>query len=218
MGDGFLAIWSDIDPAAETDYLHWMTREHAIERVGIPGFLAVRMFRALDVDARRYFILYELEHAGVVGGADYLARLNQPTPWSQRIMPQLRNFARGGGHVGARTGTGQGGFLAALRLGSGGGADAAGVAAVARKHDRIASVQVLKTDHAQTSIQTREKGMRAGDGSFDGLLVIEGLDVQSVRAAVDLAATKLPIVGANPTVIYTTVFSLDRRSLEGRIS
>ena len=82
MSDGFLAIWSDIDPAAETDYLHWMSREHAIERVSIPGFLSVRLFRALDVDARRYFILYELENAGVVGGPDYLARLNQPTPWS----------------------------------------------------------------------------------------------------------------------------------------
>jgi hypothetical protein len=70
MGDGFLAIWSDIDPAAETDYLHWMTREHAIERVSIKGFLAMRMFRALDVNARRYFILYDLESAGVVGGAD----------------------------------------------------------------------------------------------------------------------------------------------------
>lgn len=109
-------------------------------------------------------------------------------------------------------------LLAALRLGSGAAADAAGVAAVASKHDRIASVRLLKVDHAQTSIQTREKGMRAGDGSFDGLLVIKGLDVQSVRAAVGPAATKLPIVGANPTVTYTTVFSLDRRSLEGRIS
>src|SRR3954452_7470960 len=105
VDSGFLAIWSDIDAAAETDYLHWMSREHAIERVSIPGFLAMRMFRALDVDARRYFILYELEHGGVVSGPDYLARLNQPTPWSQRIMPQLGNFARGGGHVAAAFGT-----------------------------------------------------------------------------------------------------------------
>jgi hypothetical protein len=207
MAEGFLAIWSDIDPAAETDYLHWMTREHASERVGIPGFLAVRMFRALDVDPRRYFILYELEHAGVVGGADYLARLNQPTPWSQRIMPQLRNFARGGGHVAAVSGTGRGGFIAALRLDSVAGADVA--VAASAKHDRIAAVRVLATDHAQTSIQTREKGMRGGDRSFDGLLVIEGLDVPAVRAAVEQVAPG----GSGDRAVYTTIFALNRRAL-----
>jgi len=95
-GRGFLAIWSDIDAMAETDYLHWMTREHAIERVNIPGFLGMRMFRALQGDLPRYFILYEVETPDVVGSAAYLARLNSPTPWSQRIMPQLRNFIHRG--------------------------------------------------------------------------------------------------------------------------
>lgn len=211
MGEGFLAIWSDIDPAAETDYLHWMSREHAIERVSIPGFLAMRMFRALDVDARRYFILYELDHAGVVGGPDYLARLNQPTPWSQRIMPQLGNFARGGGHVAAAFGTGRGGFVAPLRIESVG--TAAEIAGTVVKQDRIASVRVLATDQAQTSIQTREKGMRSGDRSFDGLLLIEGLDVVAVQAALERASAKLRIEGVNDLTVYTTIFALDRRGI-----
>jgi hypothetical protein len=211
MGDGFLAIWSDIDPAAETDYLHWMSREHAIERVSIPGFLAMRMFRALDTEARRYFILYELENAGVVGGPDYLARLNQPTPWSQRIMPQLRNFARGGGHVVARSGAGRGGFVSVLRLDAAAAAEAADAAAAAVKLDRIACVRVLATDQAQTSIQTREKGMRHGDRSFDGLLLVEGLDGPSVRAAIDLAATR---VGSTAdSTVYATILALDRRQI-----
>ena len=210
MGDGFLAIWSDIDPAAETDYLHWMTREHATERVSIPGFLAMRMFRALDVDARRYFILYELEHAGVVGGPDYLARLNQPTPWSQRIMPQLKNFARGGGRIAAGFGMGRGGFVAPLHIEAVG--SAAEIAGAVAKQDRIASVRALATDQAQTSIQTREKGMRSGDRSFDGLLLIEGLDLGSVRAAVELASSRLKLA-ANKVTIYTTIFALDRRML-----
>ena len=28
-GAGFLAIWSDVKAEQETDYLHWLTREHA---------------------------------------------------------------------------------------------------------------------------------------------------------------------------------------------
>ena len=114
QGSGYLAIWSDLAPEHETDWMHWMTREHSSERVGVEGFLACRIFRAYGLGVRRYFILYELENAAVVGGPDYLARLNAPTPWSQRIMPLLKNFARGGGTVVASAGIGQGGYIAAL--------------------------------------------------------------------------------------------------------
>src|SRR5258705_11155037 len=116
QGAGYLAIWSDLTPQDETDGDAWIPREHAAERVGIGGFLACRIFRALGVSVNRYFILYELEDERVVGGADYLARLNAPTPWSQRVMPRLGNFARGGGRIAASAGSGQGGIVAPLRL------------------------------------------------------------------------------------------------------
>jgi hypothetical protein len=35
--NGFLAIWSDVARGEETNYLHWLTREHTAERLGIPG-------------------------------------------------------------------------------------------------------------------------------------------------------------------------------------
>jgi hypothetical protein len=98
-GTGFLAIWSDLAPEDETDWAHWMTREHSSERVRIEGFLGCRIFRALGATVNRYFILYDLERPEVVGGGQYLARLNAPTSWSQRIMPRLRNFVRGGGRA-----------------------------------------------------------------------------------------------------------------------
>src|SRR3954470_18522789 len=115
-GAGFLAIWSDIEPAALTDYRHWLTREHTTERVTTKGFLAVRVFRAERSDLNRFFILYELQSPEVLDGPDYLARLNAPTPWSQRIMPQLGNFIRGGGVMTARAGRGEACIIAALRI------------------------------------------------------------------------------------------------------
>ena len=45
-GAGFLAIWSDVEQKALTDYRHWLTREHTTERVTTKGFLGVRVFRA----------------------------------------------------------------------------------------------------------------------------------------------------------------------------
>ena len=85
-GAGFLAIWSDVEPKALTDYRHWLTREHTTERVTTKGFLAVRVFRAERTEPDRFFILYELEAPEVLDGPAYLARLNAPTPWSQRII------------------------------------------------------------------------------------------------------------------------------------
>ena len=101
-GAGFLAIWSDVERSNLTDYRHWLTREHTTERVTTDGFLANRVFRAIRADIERFFILYELEKPEVLDGPAYLARLNSPSPWSQRIMPQLGNFMRGGGAVIAR--------------------------------------------------------------------------------------------------------------------
>src|SRR5690348_5405303 len=114
-GTGFLAIWSDIEPADLTDYRHWLTREHTTERVTTPGFLACRVFRAMRADINRFFILYELEAPEVLDGQAYVARLNSPTPWSQRVMPRLRNFVRGGGAMLARGGRGEGATILALR-------------------------------------------------------------------------------------------------------
>src|SRR5262249_15388767 len=154
QGAGYLAIWSDLAPEDETDWAHWITREHAAERVGINGFLACRIFRALGAAANRYFILYALDDENVVGDADYLARLNARTPWSQRIMPKLGNFARGGGRIAASAGLGQGGIVAPLRLDAAPAFDAAAVTAELAQLDRIMAGRLLLTDIAKTSIKT----------------------------------------------------------------
>jgi len=216
QGAGYLAIWSDLTPDDETDWAHWITREHAAERVGVNGFLACRIFRALGTAANRYFILYELDDENVVGGADYLARLNAPTPWSQRIMPKLGNFARGGGRIAASAGVGQGGIVAPLRLDAAPSGHAAALTADLARLDRIIAARVLLTDAAKTSIPTSEKGMRANDGSFAALLLIEGLDEAAVRAALHHARKALPAhdrAAVDALPLYRLAFSLPKRLL-----
>jgi hypothetical protein len=218
QGNGYLAIWSDLTPEDETDWAHWITREHAAERVGINGFLACRIFRAQGIAANRYFILYELEDENVVGGADYLARLNAPTPWSQRTMPKLGNFARGGGRIAASSGIGQGGIVAPLRLDTVPSWDAAAVTAELARLDRIIAARVLHTDAAQTSIKTREKGMRSNDGSFAALVLVEGLDETAVRQALHHLRPALPAQdhGAiDDLPLYRHAFSLPKQLLPG---
>jgi hypothetical protein len=212
-GKGFLAIWSDLAPEDKTDWSHWMTREHSSERVGIEGFLGCRIFRAEGTTVNRYFILYDLAMPDVVGGAQYLARLNAPTPWSQRMMPRLRNFARGGGQVVAGAGIGQGGVLAVVPLQSG-PAHPDEIATVIASMDRIVAAHVLVTDDVQTSIATREKGMRSEDASFAALLLIEGLDENAVRTALwrlRSAAPEIAVEAMEAQPIYRMCFGLQGR-------
>src|SRR4051812_27731717 len=211
-GAGFLAIWSDVEPAALTDYRHWLTREHTTERVTTKGFLAVRVFRAERSDLNRFFILYDVEAPEVLDGPAYLARLNAPTPWSQRIMPQLGNFVRGGGVVTARAGRGEGSTVVAMRMERLPQAPrrlAEDIAAL----DGIAAVQIGATDLARTSVPTIEKGMRRQEGVFAGLLLIEALDEKSLRDALRKAAEMAPdVVGdAGDPEIYQGIFALDAR-------
>jgi hypothetical protein len=211
-GNGFLAIWSDIEPDRLTDYVHWLTREHTGERIGITGFLGVRVFRALGIDAVRVFILYELDGPDVLSGNAYLSRLNAPTPWSRRIMPTLGNFIRGGGRSVASAGIGQGGVIGVLALKET-PANAAQLAAEIAALDRIAAVRVLETDRAGTAVQTREKAMRGDDRSFGGLLIIEALDADALDHA--LAALRDPASAfkpdpAVPALHYTQIFALAR--------
>ena len=69
----------------------------------------------MDFDIRRYFIVYDLESPSALSSDDYVKKLNNSTPWSQRIMPTLKNFVLGGGRVTAASGIGQGGFRGGRR-------------------------------------------------------------------------------------------------------
>ncbi|MBR0701160.1 hypothetical protein JQ599_14725 [Bradyrhizobium diazoefficiens] len=211
-GAGFLAIWSDVEAQDLTDYRHWLTREHTTERVTTRGFLASRVFRAARDDINRFFILYELEAPEVLDGEAYLARLNAPTPWSQRIMPKLGNFVRGGGTMVARAGRGEGATIAALRIEKL-PASPQELAEALVACDGVAAVQIGATDEARTSVPTTEKGMRKTEGFFSGLLLIEALDLTSLQIALQRARTTIPDVlgGASEPEVYQTVFTLDVR-------
>ena len=97
QGAGYLAIWSDLAPDDETDWAHWITREHGEERVGITGFLACRIFRALGLAANRYFILYALDRSarsGASRGADRFAASGHRPDHRVGDRRQRRRWAR----------------------------------------------------------------------------------------------------------------------------
>jgi hypothetical protein len=93
LGHAALAMWWDMAPAMRAEFEHWHTHEHFPERLGVPGFLrAARWADAEGGDG--FFVFYELASRDSLASPEYLARLNDPTPWSRKLMPHHANMVR----------------------------------------------------------------------------------------------------------------------------
>jgi hypothetical protein len=114
LGKGAVAIWHDIAPAGRAAFYAWHGQEHMPERVGIEGFNRGRRFIAIDAD-REFFNLYETADEDVVKGAAYLARLENPTPWTIATVAHFRAVARSLCRVAGTAGAADGGLVATVR-------------------------------------------------------------------------------------------------------
>jgi len=90
---GLMAFWSDIDPAYEQRFLEWHNCEHMPERVSVPGFREGRRYHGMD-GAPAYLMMYFTDTADILQSAPYVARLNDPTPWTQESLTHFRNASR----------------------------------------------------------------------------------------------------------------------------
>ena len=115
-GRGVLAFWHDVAPGGDAEFDHWHLREHIPERIAVPGFLRARRYVTLDA-APKYFYFYETESLETLRSPAYLARLGDPTAWTRRTMPLVRNNKRTACRVVTSQGEGVGGVIATLQLG-----------------------------------------------------------------------------------------------------
>jgi hypothetical protein len=196
-GHGFMAIWSDVSLSDSAFYHDWLLKEHFPERVSVPGFISARVFRRQAGPDFQFFIIYETESPEVLASAAYVARLNNPTPMTQQVMPKLKNFVRGAGRVVQSSGVCGGGAAKVLRfeqphalLG-----DAKARTALFEKingMDRVLAVRLFEVDMAATTIPTEEKKIRTSrEEIYSQLLVIEATDVEAFTAVSELLKATL---------------------------
>ncbi len=190
LGTGILAIWNDVAPGGDAEFNHWHTREHVPERVGIPGFLRGRRYVAVS-GSPRYFTLYETETAETLASQAYLARLNAPTPWTQRALPLFRNTIRTACRVTRSLGDGVGGVLATLRLGPAAGQEEAlrawlGSTTLPALVERpgLVGAHLHEADLAATTVPTEERKLRAqADQVARWVVLVEGIETDAVESA-----------------------------------
>jgi hypothetical protein len=187
---GILAIWHDVGPEDWEETLAWYDREHHAERVEVPGFLSARRYMAVDAEPR-LFIRYETVDSAVLSSKVYLARVNNPTPWSRERQPTIINNTRTVCQVAARAGRAEGGYALTLRLAPRQGDRRAAKSVGWQKRSTsllarcgIVGVELWTADRERTTLPSHEKELRAvPDNVADTVLVLHGTDEAPLREA-----------------------------------
>ena len=86
--DGRLTLWNDCAIGHEAEYEAWYQGEHLIERLGVPGFMRGRRYRAIEA-APEYFTHHETTSPDVLTSPYYLERVKNLTPFTRKIMPGI---------------------------------------------------------------------------------------------------------------------------------
>ncbi len=220
-GNAVLAIWHDIDPAAQTEYMEWHTREHMPERLSIPGFAIGKRLINHELDRHRYGTIYAGDELEVFRSQAYLDRLNNPTEWSLRVQPAFRNFLRVACIRLASRGVGDGGALATMRLrfapGAGERELRGGAGRLADALHRITGVCCAHVGLARaevSDVRTRETELRPemSETPFDALVLAEGSgrpELEAVMAEMEGTVTGSGCGLASPeTLVYHLAYQL----------
>jgi hypothetical protein len=182
-GDGAMVLYYDIVRDAVEDHDDWHTHEHFPERVGIPGFLRASRWVALG-DGPRYLVVYEVENTGVLSDAPYLERLNNPTPWTAKMMPGFRGMTRGFCRVASSAGQGLGSAMTSVRLSPLPGREnelrdwLAGLLPGLASQRGVASAHLLEP--AAQPPMTKEQAIRGKDADMPWVLLVTGYGEEAV--------------------------------------
>lgn len=186
LGSAAMLLSFDIAAEAVDEHDRWHTHEHLPERLAIPGFLRGTRWVASEGEPR-YMVLYEVAHLEVLTSEAYLARLNNPTPWTTKMMPHYRGMRRGLCAVVGSFGLGQGGVATLLRFApEPSRAEKLQHWLLQEALPRMPELPGLGSAHmlqgAQPAAMTKEQRIRGADRGFDFAIIITGYDKEAVAA------------------------------------
>lgn len=208
-GSAALAMWWDMSADMRQEFESWHTHEHFPERLAIPGFL--RASRWTDAGAGEgVFVLYELETFAVLSSPAYLARLNDPTPWSTALMPHHRNMIRAQTHVEASYGGVAARYAATLRF-SIASAETAGATLLPRMRSvsaepGLVGAHLLRHETPRIALTTEQRIRGARDKPADWVLIVCGYARERLEGVIEAFAAD-PALRAQDSEPQTYVLS-----------
>ena len=165
----------DIAPEAIAEHDDWHTHEHLPERLSIPGFLRGSRWVATRGEPR-YMVLYEVRELATLTSAAYLERLNNPSPWTSKMMPHYRGMRRGLCAVAGSVGFGMGNASYVFRFKP--RAELKDFLPTLAARRGIGSAHLL--ERASAAPMTNEQRIRGADAGVDSVLLIMGYDAQAL--------------------------------------
>ncbi|RTZ48030.1 hypothetical protein EKL30_03400 [Candidimonas sp. SYP-B2681] len=186
LGKAAVAMWWNIAPSQRAEFEDWHSHEHFPERMGIPGFLRGSRWASVD-GGEGFFVMYELDCYETLTSEGYVQRLNNPTPWSTKMMPQHRDMVRSQCIRVHSSGGGIGQYALTLRFSPAHGREAevsvylAEVAESFAKSPGGGAFHVLRTETPQVSA-TKEQQIRGGkDTVADWIVIAIGYDLETLQ-------------------------------------
>jgi len=210
LGHAAMLLTFDVVAEAIGEHDDWHTHEHLPERLSIPGFLRGTRWVA-TAGSPRYLVLYEVDRLETLNSAAYLERLNNPTPWTRKMMPHYRRMTRGLCSVVKSAGIGMGGFGLLLRFKPKPRPEshASLDSWLGEVMPRLAGQRGLGSLHllrgALAADMTSEQRIRGADSGLDWALLATGYSEEAVAALAqsELSAAKLEQQGATDVASAT---------------
>lgn len=198
---GTMLLLFDVAEHAVAEHDDWHTHEHMPERLAIPGFLRGTRWTRTSTGPR-YCVLYEVDSPAVLDSAAYRERLDNPTPWTAKVMPHYLGMRRTLCEVTSGDGEGMG--------------SACVVVTFAPAQDRVDELRQWLADtlaplanrrglaawrwleNALPAAMTREQSIRGRDSAIHSALWLTGYDYDSVTslAETELGARRMSEHGA----------------------
>jgi hypothetical protein len=221
IGQAAMLLAFDVFQEAIPEHDDWHTHEHLPERLSIPGFVRGTRWVALRGQPR-YFVMYEVAQLAVLTSEAYLDRLNNPSPWTSKMMPHYRGMTRGFCSVAGSFGLGIGHLSRLLRFKPEAEAEPS-----LRKWlledtlPRLCSMSGIGSVHllegTLTPAMTNEQRIRGADAGVDWALLLTGYsqDALATPMQADVDRAQLERRGATGLLdaLYRMDYSLSHQEL-----
>jgi len=221
LGQAAMLLLFDVVQDAIPEHDEWHTHEHLPERLAIPGFVRGTRWVVLHGQPR-YFVMYEVEQLATLSSNAYLERLNNPSPWTAKMMTCYRGMTRGFCLVAGSFGFGMGHTGLLLRF-----SPAREAASSLRRWllqdllPRLPSRPGIGSAHlfegALTPQMTNEQRIRGADAGIDWALLITGYRQDALASLMhaDLGCAQLENHGATRVLdaAYRMEYSIIQREV-----
>jgi hypothetical protein len=221
LGQAAMLLLFDVVQNAIPEHDEWHTHEHIPERLSIPGFVRGTRWVALNGEPR-YFVMYEVERLAVLTSNAYLERLNNPSQWTSKMMPNYRGMTRGFCSVEGSFGFGMGRASLLIRF-----SPAAETGSSLRKwllqdilpqlpsRHGIGSVHLFKG--ALAPPMTNEQRIRGADAGVDWALLVTGYSQDALASLMRVELGNAQFEEHGATGVLGAMYRMEYSIVQGEV-